>query len=442
MPTTPPSISVTTEQLPKSQVGMTIEVPADAVDATYERVLNRLASRAKLEGFRPGRAPRTLVEARLGPAAIREEVVETIVPEVIRQALQEKSINPIDNPDVEVVELERGRPAKLKATVSVMPEVKLGDARALDVSTPNVEVTDEMLERRLDVVREPMAEITPVEREARAGDLVVIDVEVEAGGKVVPSESRQAMEAELKEGILIPELMAAILGAKVGETRPATVTFPEDYGEPMLAGKEGTIKATVQGIKEKVLPVLDDALASQLSGGKYETVDAYRASVREQLEESAKSLGAIAREQALVKALVEASTVEVPDTLVERELASHLDSLNRSLNSQGLRLDRYLEYLGKTPEQWIAEERPEAEGHVKRDLVLDEFGRRERIEPSDEEVNAYIEKEAADDDELKGRADELKRDASSRRFFAARLRRLRVLERLAELAGDVKPAAT
>ena len=442
MPTTPPSISVTTEQLPKSQVGMTIEVPADAVDATYERVLNRLASRAKLEGFRPGRAPRTLVEARLGPAAIREEVVETIVPEVIRQALQEKSINPIDNPDVEVVELERGRPAKLKATVSVMPEVKLGDARALDVASPNVEVTDEMLERRLDVVREPMAEITPVEREARAGDMVVIDVEVEAGGKIVPSETRQAMEAELKGGILIPELMAALLGAKVGETRSATVTFPEDYGEPMLAGKEGTIKATVQGIKEKVLPVLDDALASQLSGGKHETVDAYRASVREQLEDSAKSLAAIAREQALVKALVEASTVEVPDTLVERELASHLDSLNRSLNSQGLRLDRYLEYLGKTPEQWIAEERPEAEGHVKRDLVLDEFGRRERIEPSDEEVNAYIEKEAADDDELKGRADELKRDASSRRFFAARLRRLRVLERLAELAGDVKPAAT
>ena len=103
------NLSVKTEQLPKSQVGMTIEVPAEVVDATYERVLNRLASRSKLEGFRPGRAPRALVEARLGPAAIREEVVEAIVPEVIRQALQEKSIDPIDNPDVEVVELERGR---------------------------------------------------------------------------------------------------------------------------------------------------------------------------------------------------------------------------------------------------------------------------------------------------------------------------------------------
>jgi trigger factor len=436
------SLSVDTEQLPKSQVGMTIEVPAERVDATYEKVLNRLASRAKLEGFRPGRAPRALVEARLGPAAIREEVVETIVPEVVQQALREKSINPIDNPDVEVVELERGRPAKLKATVSVMPEVTLGDATSLNVVTPSVEVTDEMLERRLDDVREPMAEITPVEREARAGDVAVIDVEVEADGAVVPSESRQAMEAELKEGVLLPELYEAIQGAKVGETRSVTVKFPEDYSEPLLAGKDGTIKATLQGVKEKVLPALDDALASQLSGGKHETVETYRTSVREQLEESTKAVSQMAREQAIVKALVDASAVDIPDALVDRELASHLDSLDRSLHRQGLRLDRYLEYLGKTPEQWIADERPEAEARLKVDLVLDEFARRENIEPSDDEVIAYIEEQAAADEELKGRLDELKKGPNSRRYFASRLRRLRVLERLGEVAGPRTPVQT
>ena len=436
----PASLSVTTEQLPKSQVGMTIEVPAETVDATYDRVLNRLASRSKLEGFRPGRAPRALVEARLGPAVLREEVVETMVPEVLRQALEEKAINPIDNPDVEVVELERGRPARLKATVSVMPEVTLGDAASLNVATPSVDVTDEMLERRLQDVREPMAEITPVEREARAGDIAVIDVEVEADGEVVPSESRQAMEAELKEGVLLPELLEAIPGAKVGETRSVTVKFPDDYGEPKLAGKDGTIKVTVQGVKEKVLPELDDALAKQLSDGKQETVEAYRVAMREQLEESAKALSQMAREQAAVKALIDASAVEIPDALVERELASHLDSLNRSLNRQGLRLDRYLEYLGKTPEQWIAEERPEAEEHIKRDLVLDEFARREHIEPTDDEVTAYIEQEAAKDDELTGQVEELKRGPNSRRFFSARLRRVRVLDRLSEVVGhDVAP---
>src|SRR3989449_11447562 len=149
-------LSVVTERLPKSQVGMNIEVPAEVVDATYDRVLNRLASRAKIEGFRPGRAPRALVEARLGPAVLREEVVETMVPEVLRQALEEKSINPIDNPDVEVVELERGRPARLKATVSVMPEVTLGEAASLKVATPSVEGTDETRERRRPAAREPV----------------------------------------------------------------------------------------------------------------------------------------------------------------------------------------------------------------------------------------------------------------------------------------------
>ena len=433
-----PQLTVVIEPLPKSQVGMTIEVPAEVVDATFDRVLNRLVSRARVEGFRPGRAPRGLVEARLGPAAIREEVVETMVPEVLRQALAEKSINPIDNPDVEVIELERGRPARLKATISVMPEVKLGDPASLDVPRPSLEVTDEMVERRLEDVRQPMAEITPVEREARAGDIAVIDVEIEAGGEVVASESRQAMEAELKESVLLPELLALIPGANVGETRAVTVTFPDDYSEPRLAGKEGAIKVTLRGVKEKVLPALDDALASQLSDGKQQSVEAYRTATREQLEESAKAVALMAREQALVKALVAASTVEVPDALIERELASHLDSLNRSLHRQGLRLDRYLEYLGKSPQQWVDDEKPDAEARLKVDLVLDEFARQETIEPTEDEVTKYIEDEAAKEDELKGQIEDLKKGANTRRYFESRLRRLRVLERLVEVAGGEK----
>src|SRR5256885_238605 len=247
-------LSVVTERLPKSQVGMTIGVPAEVVDATCERVLSRLASRAKSEAFRPGRAPRALVEARLGPAALREEVVETMVPDVIRQALDKESIDPIDNPDVEVLELERGRPAKLKATISVMPPVALGDASKLDIDRHTHEVTDEMVERRLEDLREPLAEITPVEREVRLGDIAVIDIEVEADGAIVDSETRKATEAEVKAGVLLPELVEVLPGAFVDETREAKVKFPEGYTDPQLAGKEATIRVAVRGVKEKVLP--------------------------------------------------------------------------------------------------------------------------------------------------------------------------------------------
>ena len=428
-------LSVETEQLPKSKVGMTIEVPAEVVDAAYERVLKRLVSRAKIEGFRPGRAPRSLVEARLGPAVVREEVVEAMIPEVMRQAMVEKSIDPIDNPDVEILELERGRPAKLKATISVMPEVTLADIATLQPDLHGHEVTEEMLERRLEEVREPMAEITPVERELRLGDLAVIDVEVEVDGERVESESRQAMEAELKESVLLPELLAVLPGTFVDETREAKVTFPETYSEPKLAGNEATIRVTVRGVKEKILPVLDDPLAKTLSNGAQETADAYREAVRDDLEKSVRAMEKLEREQEVVRALVEASSVDVPEALVDRELTSQLESMERSLNRQGLKLERYLEYLGQTLDQWMAVQRPDAEARLKIDLVLAEFARRENLEPSDEDVVAFLEEEAAQDDELKDQVTELKNSPSARRYFASRLRRRRVLERLLEVAG-------
>ena len=437
----PAPLSVVTEQLPKSQVGMTIEVPAEVVDATYEKVLNRLTSRAKLEGFRPGRAPKALVEARVGPAALREEVVESMVPQVVRQALEEKSIDPIDNPDVEVLELERGKPARLKATVSVMPEVTLGDASTLNAPLPSIEVTDAMLERRLEDVREPLAEITPVEREARAGDVVVIDVEVEVDGGLVESESRKAMEGQLKDGVLLPELLAVLPGTFVDETREASVKFPDGYENTVLAGKDATIRVTLRGVKEKVLPTLDDALAKQLSNGASENVEAYRAAVRAELDESAKAVAKLEREQALVAALVDASSVEVPAALSDRELTSQLESMERTLNRQGLKLDRYFEYLGQTIDQWVERERPDAEARLKVDLVLGEFAKRQGLEPSDEDVIKFLEEQAGKDDELKGQVDELKKSASARRYFASRLRRVRVLERLLEVAGAAAPAA-
>jgi trigger factor len=431
----PASLSVVTEQLPKSQVGMTIEVPTELVDATYERVLNRLVSRARIEGFRPGRAPRALVEARLGPAVVREEVVEAMVPEVMRQALEEKSIDPIDNPDVEVLELERGRPARLKATISVMPEVTLADITTLHPDLHGHDVTEEMLERRLEDVRQPMAEITPVEREARLGDIAIIDVEVEVDGEVVESETQKAMEAELKEGVLLPELLAVLPGTFVEETREAKVTFPQTNSDPKLAGKNATIRVTLRGVKEKILPPLDDALAKILSNGAHETVESYRESVRQELEESVRAMEKLEREQEVVRALVEASSVEVPQTLVDRELTSQLESMERTLNRQGLKLERYLEYVGKTLDEWMAEQRPDAEARLKVDLVLAEFARRENLEPSDEDVINFLEEQATQDDELKGQVAELKASSSARRYFASRLRRARVLERLLEISG-------
>jgi trigger factor len=214
------------------------------------------------------------------------------------------------------------------------------------------------------------------------------------------------------------------------------VRFPDDYGAPELAGKDATIRVTVQGVKEKILPELDDALAKNLSGGKQETADAYRQAVREQLEVAEKAVEKMHLEEAAVKALVEASSVEVPDALVDRELTSELESLERTLDRQGLKLDRYLEYTGQSLDQWMAVQRPEATSRLETDLVLAEFARREGLDPSDDDVTAFLEEQAGQDEELRGQVEQLKKSSAARRYFASRLRRRRVLDRLAEIVAQ------
>ena len=216
--------------------------------------------------------------------------------------------------------------------------------------------------------------------------------------------------------------------------------FPDDYSDPRLAGKEATIRATVRAVKEKVLPPLDEVVAKQLSKGEHETVEAYRGAIKAELEQAAKSMARVEREQEVVKLLVDTSSVEVPRALADRELTSQLESMERSLHRQGLKLDRYLEYLGKTLDQWVEDERPEAEARLKVDLVLGEYAKRENLEPSDQDVIEFLEDQTANDAELKGQVDELKKSASARRYFASRLRRLRVLKRLVEVAGVVSPS--
>jgi trigger factor len=434
-------LSVVTEQLPKSQVSLTVEVPQATVDAAFEKVLNRLAQKAKIEGFRPGKAPRALVEARLGPAAVREEVIDQLVPEVLGQALEERSINPIDSPRIDDVELEKGRPARFTARVSVMPTVTLPDPGGLLVVAPVTEVTEEMVERRLRDLREPRAEVLPVDREVRPDDLVVVDLEVLVDGRPVPSQATKGMEAEVREGELIPELFAVLPGRRVGETAEATVEMPESHSDPAVAGKTANLQMTVRGVKEKRVPELTDELAGELSKGAQSTVEAYRQAVREQLVETGRRLDRLTYEQALLQALVEGAQIELPESMVERELAREADDLDRRLQRQGLRFDRFLAYQQLSPQQWLEQNRPDAESRLRVELVLEELTRQQDISASDEEVLAYMREQAEEDTELKSQIDELTAGQSGRAYFRRRLIRRRTLDRLLELAGPPAAAA-
>lgn len=430
-------VSVVTETLPGSQVGLTIEVPSEQVDRAYDRALNRLAQRVRIGGFRPGKAPRPLIEARLGPAAIRDEVVDSLVPTLVTQALRDHNIDAIDRPRVEVQEMERGRTGRFTARVSVMPEVTLPELSTLQVERQETNVDDEMVERRLRDLRERLAEIEPVEREVRVGDIAVADLEVLVDGQPVPSEARKATEVEVVEGHVIPELLAAMPGHSVGEVVAADVTLPEEHEDPDLRGKPARLEITIHGVKEKRVPELTDEVAKELSGGEQETAQALREAVDRDLREQAARLDQLAFEQAAVKSVVEASQVEVPEALAEREVERQVEQLTSNLQRRGLRMDRYLQYVGKTEAEYRADLRPDAENRVRVDLVLEELTRHMAISPTDDEVQEYMRSEAERDQEVRNELDSLLRNPVALDYFRHRLARLKVLEGLVARVGGV-----
>ncbi|HZU16991.1 MAG TPA: trigger factor [Candidatus Dormibacteraeota bacterium] len=429
-------LSVVTESLPGSQVGLTIEVPQDQVDRAFERALDRLAQRVRIGGFRPGKAPRPLVEARLGPAAIRDEVVEILVPGVVSQALRDRQIDAIDRPSVEVQQLERGRPARLTARVSVMPEVKLPDLDALQVERRSTVVDEEMLQRRLGELRERLAQIQPVDREIREGDVAVVDLEVQVDGRRIPSEARRATEVEVREGEVIPELLPALLGRREGEVATADVTLPETHPDPRLRGRPARLEVTVRGVKEKVVPELTDEAARELSEGRHPTVEDFVRAVRRDLEEEARRLDELAFERAAVETVVNAAQVELPEALVAREVDRQMEDLAQRLRRQGLRPDRYFQYLNTTEAEYRDRLRPEAEGRIRVDLVLDELGKQMAVEPFEDEVTEYMKAEAERDEGMGRDLDTLLGSPAVRAYFRHRLTRIRVLEGLvARLSG-------
>ncbi len=420
-------------------MALTIEVSADEVEVAFERVIRRLSQKVKIQGFRPGKAPRAVVEARLGLPAIREEVIEELVPQVVSRALTESGLDPIDRPQVDLIEFERGKPGRFTATVSVMPEVLLADLEQVRLEKSRTEVTDEMVDRRVGELLETQASLEPVERPVQEGDVIVADLAVSADGVEVLSASRKAMEVEVKDGVLIPELTAAVIGKSADEVAEAEVQMPADTADAELANKLATLRLTVRGVKQKNVPPLNDRVAETISNGEQKTALELKIAVRRDLEEQAQRLDDLNHEQQVLKAVVEGSTVEIPATLVDHEVSHQLEDLEQRIQRQGLRLDRYFAYSGTTAQEWAAKARPDAESRLKVDLVLEAATRKLGTNPTTEEVYAYLLTEAARDEELKSEVDKLTQNKTAVEYFRHRLTRLKTLAELVRIASGGKP---
>jgi trigger factor len=370
-------MKVSSTEVPPRQLALDIEVEQERLDRAMDQAFRRLAGRVNVPGFRRGKAPRPMVERVIGRDRIVEDALDQLLPEVVNEAIAQEGVSAYARPRVDAIEFN---PLRLKATVPLEPKVELGNYReALHVERAPSTVDDEQVESVVRRLREAHAQWVPVERPARVGDRVGLDLT----GRVAEAE-RPFVDAHDAEYVVDPQGSAPaegfadqLVGLSAGDQKTFTATLPADYSDAALAGRPAEFMVTLHWVKERELPELDDAFAQQV--GEYADLDALRQAIRTELRTREDERLQQELETAAIDKLVDISTVEFPPQLVELQ-ADHLyETLARNVEQQGLKLEQYLRLTGKNEAGLRAEVRAEAETRVRRSLALDAFASAEQI---------------------------------------------------------------
>ena len=275
-------MKVTLERLPESRVQLELEVEPDRLERSLDAAYKRLLPTLKIPGFRPGKAPRPIVERMLGRDRLIREALDSLVPDVYAEALESEDVDPVDQPDLEILETE---PVRFKATVPIRPTVTLGDYQSIRIAPEPVEVTDEMFEEQIKLIRRRFATLVPVERGAEWDDILTADIAGEVDGS--PFVQDEDVEFPLKEDqrLLLPDLAEQFLGMEAESEKTVELPVPDDFPD-QFAGKTASLTLTVKAVKEEELPDADDDLAQQVNAEEFETIDQLNERVRSDLQET------------------------------------------------------------------------------------------------------------------------------------------------------------
>ncbi|MCL6635510.1 MAG: trigger factor [Peptococcaceae bacterium] len=373
------------ERIEKNTVLLEIEVDAERFSSAMEKAYRKVVKRVNIPGFRKGKTPRPILERYVGKEVLYEEAIDELVPEAYYQAVLDTGIEPIDQPKVEVVQAEEGKPVILKATVQVKPEVELGQYKGLEITRPQVEVKEEDVDKELERLQNRHAKLLTLEEgTVENGDIAVIDFLGKVDGE--PFEGGEGKDYSLEVGSrsFIEGFEEQMIGMSVGETKEIRATFPEKYHNGELAGKEAVFTVTVKGLKRKELAPLDDEFAKDVS--EFDTLEELRSDITNRLKQAAESrIEARVRQDAVTKA-VDNAGVEIPDVMIDTQVMQMLSDLETRLNNQGITIQDYFKYTESTPEQLRDQMRPEAERSVKTRLVLNAIARAEGIKAGEDEL--------------------------------------------------------
>ena len=421
-------MQITRTQAPKSTIELEIELPPERLDRALDAAVRALARRTRIPGFRPGKAPRPVLERHLGPGAVLDEAVDHLMQDAYREALEQEAILPLSNAEVEVVQAEEGKPLIFKATVPIRPEVTLGDYKDFKFA-PEIDTIDSArVDQVVEELRDQNATLAAVEdRGARDGDYAVISFVGTRDGQPFDGGTSERMPLILGQERLIPGFEANLAGLKVGDTTEFDITFPEDYGEAALAGQVAHFNVELKELREKILPDLDEDFLATL--GSFDSVEALKADIRARLEASAIDRARHQFADRIIEYAVANATVELPEVLVDQEVEVMHDEFKGSLARQGITEEAYLKAVEKTSEDLHADLRPNAERRVKTLLVLSKVADVEGVDVPDAEVDAEVaqgrERYAGD-----ARLASYFESERGRSFIRSTLRRSRVVERI------------
>ena len=393
-------MKVTQEKLPDSQVGLEIEIVGEASRNAYEKMVQKLSRSSNIPGFRKGKVPRPILLQRIGPQNIKAAALEELIQKSLQDAIEQESINALGQPNLRsnfeelLGQYNPGEALTFSVAIDVPPSVELADYTNLSVQAEEVVYKPEKVDDFLEQRRLQKADLVPVEeRPAEMGDVAFVDFKgtltaTGEEGKEIEGGSATNFQVELAEGKLIPGMVEGIVGMKPEETKEVAVTFPEDYSQEDLAGKPAVFSITLNELKTKELPDLDDDFAQEVSNEEFETIDALRESLVKQFTEQAETQTKNNINQAIATVLLEQNTVDIPETFIQEEVTNVLTKTLMQMQQMGLDV-RQLFNSDNVP-MLRDNARPEAVNNLKKSLIINEIAKKEGLEPDSATISAKI----------------------------------------------------
>ena len=387
-------MSVQVEKLEHNMVKLTIEVAADEFSKAITRAYNKNKKNISLPGFRKGHAPQQLIEKMYGAGVFYEDAANDLINLTYPQESESTELEFTSRPVFDVEQIEKGKNFIYTAEVAVRPEVELGEYKGIEVDHQDVEVTAEDVDAELKKEQEKNSRLVDVEERAvESGDTVTLDYAGEIDGVAFDGGTAQNQTLVIGSNQFIPGFEDQLIGAAVEEETKVSVTFPEDYHAKELAGREAVFTCTVHKIQKKELPELNDDFAQDVS--EFDTIEEYRKSVEEKVRERKEAQAKTAKENQAIDKLIEASSMDIPQAMIDAQAASMYQQYAQRLQSQGIPIDMFLQYQGSNAEKWMEDIKPQALKQIQVRLVLEAVAKAENIEVSDERVDEEIDKIAA-----------------------------------------------